>query len=89
MDPVFSWERFLAGVHCGGWGDTFTLLAAAGVLGRVVVPATLSGGMSSELIAPPDGWGVGLPGVGPLCLGLVADRHYFAVVERGRVRGDG
>lgn len=84
MSGKVSWAQYLREVGRGGWGDAFTLLAAAGVLGRAIVPAAISrqcGGVSCEPVVPPACWGTQMSDAEPLTVGVVAGWHYFPLVR--------
>ena len=72
----------------GGWGDHFTLLAAAAVLKRAIIPASISRGtgqLSCDPITVPKEWGIEMNNEEPLVLGVIAESHFFAAVNiRGR-----
>ena len=86
----FEWEKYLRGVaqaRFGQWGDNFTIMAASGVLKRVVVVRSVGPSRTLPLfeIEPPDHLGEGESSGIPLVLGHLCDYHYLPV----RVKRDG
>ena len=85
-----EWERYLRGVaqaRLGQWGDNFTIMAASGVLKRMVVVRSVGPSKTLSLfeIEPPDHLGEGESSGIPLVLGHLCDYHYLPV----RVKRDG
>ena len=86
----FEWEKYLRGVaqaRFGQWGDNFTIMAASGVLKRMVVVRSVGPSRTLSLfeIEPPDHVGEGESSGVPLVLGHLCDYHYLPV----RVKRDG
>lgn len=75
-----TWQRYLDEVRGEGWGDHFTLLAAAGVLRRKVQVTSMSRGEGDHEVYPDAAWEAEAAEGCDLFLAHVSEVHYCPLV---------